>query len=1196
MGARQSKRSVDITTTPKKEGIPVEGGVVGDAAAPGDGKLERIEEADTKPTTNGIAPHTDTSDDKEKDKDEATEKDKEQQPQQEEVKAEETKQESSGESPAEVAEVTTPTEATPASPNTATSPDNKEAKKKDKKKKWSFRSISFSKKDKTKPSREEAPKNGDVTKEEPLAEGGEDAENATAATSSPEEKSAASSPSADEQVAAPVAAAEPKEESNTASPAAAASPVEEKKEEPTPSAPTPVPSVEDKKEETVEKVEAEKKVVEVSQSAGGQSVTDPIEIPVRVQPVATPSIIERKTSEDLPSLLPSSPPPTPIDPSPLQQARQAAASATALAEALKLPAVAADEEESTPTSPLDASCDDVPQEIRESAVPAIASPTSFGSSVDLPPTETTFVAKVECSPVVEAKIEIETSQDVAKMVGKTLASSCDNKEVEIESKVENVLESPVTMTKEVSKCQESEANRVKEASPLPEVERDTRKQLIEPVDSKTMQNEDVVESKAECPFISKEIDPFIDSSVRKSDFLDQCPINISNEKLPEVTVFSTVEKVSDIVAKVMNEPLVVECQIKSEINSCGGDMKINALPSTESNEVKIGTLPSIEIESKDAYPAVEQHLSSKNLEIEKMECPSETMQHVESIKKLSDSDLPSIDKCVAESKISSKAISTPSKIENSLKEELKQSSADAEVEEHLSERLIEYEHDYAKYAPEEERIASITSPTELFINSEEGPLSVSEDIVVEAKPAMIIPEDDSVEEFSDTTESIKVIPDTDEEKIENEAESDTALPTEETLISEEDMSVPEDVTGEPLNEIISTFDNIIKNEIKIIDVEDTLPAPPENLQVSTNSQICEFQDIANETEHIVNREDSIAISASGIETETFVTSPSQIEQTKEVEKCPLLPKDCTTSSEFCSLQDSALKYSPQIAFSDSPVSKRHSPTRVLSSGPESVPISLEDLPPAPEDTGMQSLDSFDYPLPPEELSCPLSLIVTPNVSTDELPPAPVEHAASPRDPTETLLTPPISPNFQSNANIASGIATETSTRDCSQIPSYDDISNREQPASLNEPMILYNQSDIELKQRLAAECLAKTESQEGALLSCELSNTVPSTASKEHHQKAPEVEAPVENNIAHNDSTTESADEAPKVAPPAIPTEAPASPPTAPAITEDVASVTKAIEEIDISDKAVAAAVNEAIECNTNEIIADAHHQNNINE
>lgn len=77
MGARQSKRSVDITTTPKKEGLPAEGGVVGDAAAPGDGKLERIEEADTKPTTNGIAPHTEAPEDKEKDKDEASEKEKE---------------------------------------------------------------------------------------------------------------------------------------------------------------------------------------------------------------------------------------------------------------------------------------------------------------------------------------------------------------------------------------------------------------------------------------------------------------------------------------------------------------------------------------------------------------------------------------------------------------------------------------------------------------------------------------------------------------------------------------------------------------------------------------------------------------------------------------------------------------------------------------------------------------------------------------------------------------------------------------------------------------------------------------------------------------------------------------------------------------------------------------------------------------
>lgn len=53
--------------------------------------------------------------------------------QEEVVKAEEAKQESAGESPAETAaEVTTPTEGTPASPNTATSPESKETKKKEK--------------------------------------------------------------------------------------------------------------------------------------------------------------------------------------------------------------------------------------------------------------------------------------------------------------------------------------------------------------------------------------------------------------------------------------------------------------------------------------------------------------------------------------------------------------------------------------------------------------------------------------------------------------------------------------------------------------------------------------------------------------------------------------------------------------------------------------------------------------------------------------------------------------------------------------------------------------------------------------------------------------------------------------------------------------------------------------------------------
>jgi hypothetical protein len=75
MGARQSRRSVDITTTPKKEGIPVEGGVVSEGAEKIE-KLGMIEEADAnaKPTSNGVAPHTEVVEDKDKDKDEATEK------------------------------------------------------------------------------------------------------------------------------------------------------------------------------------------------------------------------------------------------------------------------------------------------------------------------------------------------------------------------------------------------------------------------------------------------------------------------------------------------------------------------------------------------------------------------------------------------------------------------------------------------------------------------------------------------------------------------------------------------------------------------------------------------------------------------------------------------------------------------------------------------------------------------------------------------------------------------------------------------------------------------------------------------------------------------------------------------------------------------------------------------------------------
>ncbi|XP_057335519.1 A-kinase anchor protein 200-like isoform X2 [Microplitis mediator] len=250
MGGRHSKRSMDVTTTPKKDGIPAEG----DAPAVGDGKLERIEEADantTKPTTNGVAPHTDTPEDKDNvnEKESATEKDKEKDDDENKA-ADESKPESpAAESPAETEQVTTPTEGTPASPKEVTSPDTKEAKKKDKtKKKWSFRSISFSKKDKSKPVREDTPKNGDVSKEEPLTEGGEEGENATEAVSPAEDKSASSPTDS---------LPESKDEEKVSPSAVTASPADENKEAPSSPAPTPVPEA--KKEENevpVEKVES----------------------------------------------------------------------------------------------------------------------------------------------------------------------------------------------------------------------------------------------------------------------------------------------------------------------------------------------------------------------------------------------------------------------------------------------------------------------------------------------------------------------------------------------------------------------------------------------------------------------------------------------------------------------------------------------------------------------------------------------------------------------------------------------------------------------------------------------------------------------------------------------------------------------------------------------------------------------------
>uniref|UniRef100_A0A0C9RTM0 Zan_2 protein n=1 Tax=Fopius arisanus TaxID=64838 RepID=A0A0C9RTM0_9HYME len=146
--------------------------------------------------------------------------------------------------------------------------------------------------------------------------GGEEAE-----TSPAEEKSTPASPTEPLPAAA--------EDSEQATPAAA---TDDKNEASSTPAPTPTPLEAPKDDDKVEKK------TEVSQVQA--AIVEPmVEVTSKSQPIVTASIIERKTSEDFPSHLPSSPPPTPIDPSPLQQAHQSAAHANQLAEALKLPAV-----------------------------------------------------------------------------------------------------------------------------------------------------------------------------------------------------------------------------------------------------------------------------------------------------------------------------------------------------------------------------------------------------------------------------------------------------------------------------------------------------------------------------------------------------------------------------------------------------------------------------------------------------------------------------------------------------------------------------------------------------------------------------------------------------------------------------------------------------------------------------------------
>ncbi|XP_044753414.1 A-kinase anchor protein 200 [Coccinella septempunctata] len=155
MGARQSKRSVDITTTPKKGDA--------DATPVSEDKIEKLGDADVvEVVTNGTAAHTDIEfADKDETKDaevktaaEVKENGLVETSDGEKTPDKEDAAPAAGDQPSKSVET-----AAENGEKATETPDSKKQKEK-KKKKWSLRSISFSKKDKSKPSKDKE-KNGE---------------------------------------------------------------------------------------------------------------------------------------------------------------------------------------------------------------------------------------------------------------------------------------------------------------------------------------------------------------------------------------------------------------------------------------------------------------------------------------------------------------------------------------------------------------------------------------------------------------------------------------------------------------------------------------------------------------------------------------------------------------------------------------------------------------------------------------------------------------------------------------------------------------------------------------------------------------------------------------------------------------------------------------------------------------------------
>ncbi|XP_075974887.1 uncharacterized protein LOC142975739 isoform X4 [Anticarsia gemmatalis] len=150
MGAKQSKRSVDISGKEAESA-----GEVAAAIAGGEGRVEQLADADAlKPQLNGDAHIHETTEEKQKDIDSGTPENEKDATTEKEAKQQEEEKDAAPLTNGDSEQKVENGESTP------TPEDSKKPKKEKVKKKWSLRSISFSRKDK--PKQEKKPKDEEL--------------------------------------------------------------------------------------------------------------------------------------------------------------------------------------------------------------------------------------------------------------------------------------------------------------------------------------------------------------------------------------------------------------------------------------------------------------------------------------------------------------------------------------------------------------------------------------------------------------------------------------------------------------------------------------------------------------------------------------------------------------------------------------------------------------------------------------------------------------------------------------------------------------------------------------------------------------------------------------------------------------------------------------------------------------------------